>query len=123
MQPSHPRGAAGQAPQSIDNMIYVTLRPGRVAHPLPTRDIGAGHPWEQTLEAGYDTNSSRQHVHAVAQTPPGHLDAAAGGAVSDRDARGVRPGRYGLPHVPIDLSRPDGPDGCDGCDGSPGVVR
>src|SRR5699024_8656169 len=30
MQPSHPWGAAGQPPQSIENMIYLTLRPGRV---------------------------------------------------------------------------------------------
>src|SRR5690625_444681 len=38
MHPSHSRGPAGHRPQSIDNMIYLTFRPGRVARPLSVRD-------------------------------------------------------------------------------------
>lgn len=52
MQPSHPCRLAGHPAQSIENMIYLTLRPGRVAHPLPTRNT-------RPVTVGTD---SRDHV-------------------------------------------------------------
>lgn len=76
MQSPHPRLPLGHCPQSKENMIYLTLRPGRVAHPLSIHD-----------------------PMRVIAFEPDHRDEVGHQPVGRVYIGSVRPGGYGRPHA------------------------